>query len=80
MSKIVYKPHCEKCGALIEQEVRFKRIMIDSFNHFPHLYATERYEFYPDRCENCGTIFDSAEVRLPEEEKEECFRNVGSEE
>ena len=67
MSKIVYKPHCERCGALIEQKIQFKRNMIKLDNLIPPLYASENCEINPYLCEICGAVFDSIEVRLPEE-------------
>ena len=80
MSKIVYKPHCDKCGALIEQEIRFKKTVLELPNRIYHLYASEYYTFDPYQCKNCGAIFDSAEVQIPKEEKEEYFRNEGESE
>lgn len=68
MSKIVYKPHCEKCGALIEEKIQYRRIVIELPNHVFYRYAPEYYEFDPYKCKNCGAVFDSAEVPLPEED------------
>lgn len=69
MSKIVYKPHCEKCGAIIDQKVQFKRYTLEGNNDIPRVYVYNLtyYEFYPHQCENCGAVFDSAECQLPEE-------------
>jgi len=67
MSKIVYKPHCEKCGALIDRKVQFKRYTLEVNTDIPRVYDLTYYEFYPYRCENCGAVFDSAEIRPPEE-------------
>ena len=67
MSKIIYKPHCEKCGAIIEQKIQYKRIVPEDNIDIPRVHYLISYEFYPYRCENCGATFDSAEIRLPEE-------------
>ena len=68
MSKIVYKPHCEQCGSLIEQNIQFKRITLQVGDSTRWLYnSTLDYEFNPFQCKICGAVFDSAEVQLPEE-------------
>lgn len=74
MGRIVYKPHCAKCGALIEQNVQFKRYenMLKLNKNLQ--YKMNDYVFSPYRCKVCGEIFDSAEVQIPEEV--ECFETV----
>lgn len=67
MGAIVYRPHCEKCGALINQEIQLKRFVYETGNlHLPTSY----YEFTPFRCKHCGEVFDSAIFRQPEETTE----------
>ena len=72
MSKIVYKPHCEQCGSLIKQNVQYRRITFEGDYHRNSYLASRPalYEFYPYRCEVCGAVFDSAEVRPPKEVEE----------
>ena len=67
MSKIIYKPHCEQCGALIEQKIQIKRIVREIGDSIRWIYHTTCYEFDPYQCENCGATFDSAEFQPPEE-------------
>ena len=65
MSKIIYKPHCEKCGSLIDQKVQFRRTEVNIGNRLR--YRSADYTFNPYQCKNCGAIFDSAEFQPPEE-------------
>ena len=67
MSKIVYKPHCEQCGALIEQKIQIKRTVLEIGNSIHWIYHPADYTFDPHQCENCGAIFDLAEFQPPEE-------------
>jgi len=70
MSKIIYKPHCEKCGAVINQKIQYKRIELEGNIDIPRVHDLIYYEFYPHRCEHCATVFDSAELQPPEEVKD----------
>ena len=67
MSKIIYRPHCGRCGSIIKQKVQFKRTALEGNIDIPRVHDLTCYEFYPYRCENCGATFDSAECQLPEE-------------
>lgn len=67
MSKIIYKPHCEKCGTLLDQKVQYTRHAFEVNNDIPRVHDTTYYEFRPYRCKNCGATFDSAEIQPPEE-------------
>ena len=52
-TKIIYKPHCGKCGFPIdtsEYEITYQDVYV-----------------YPNKCAHCGTIFDSIEIRLPKQ-------------
>lgn len=67
MSKIIYKPHCGQCGALIEQKIQIKRATLEVGDHVPILYRSPYYKFDPYRCDVCGATFDSAEFQPPKE-------------
>lgn len=65
MGKIVYKPHCSKCGALIEGRPAWNKIIVDAGSN--NLLKQESAEIHPCRCENCGEFFDCIEFTPPEE-------------
>lgn len=66
-ASIVYKAHCSVCGALINEEVNFKKIS--------RMYDAEitpyrcDVEITPYRCKACGAYFSKIEIRLPQEQK-----------
>ena len=59
-SNIVYKPHCGKCGALIDEDVSFRKIIMES-----DPFAYETGEVYPNVCQKCGAIFECIEIKPP---------------
>ena len=63
--KIVYKPHCGKCGAVINTKVAYNKIVIESYKNL-HL-PKETIEVFPSRCECCGQAFNMIEILLPEQ-------------
>ena len=71
MGKIIYKPHCGKCDAVIDQEVAYKKV-----NLFHHM-SLQRYidfmgtyiDIEPNRCTHCGNVFETIEIPMPREEK-----------
>ena len=67
MSKIIFKPYCEQCGALIDQVIQYKRtetvLEVDKHIHLTKTY----YGFNPCQCKVCGAVFDSVEIPLIEE-------------
>lgn len=70
MTRIVYKPHCAKCGALINGEVAFREI-IDELKA-PNGYFCNHpiYDISPYKCEKCGELFEGIEMKMPEYERE----------
>ena len=63
--KIVYKPHCGKCGSLINEKVAYNNIVIESESckNLPQ----ETIEIFPSRCERCGRVFTMIEIQPPEQ-------------
>lgn len=69
MGSIVYKPHCSKCGALIESKISWKKIIEDvESNKF---LKREFAEVHPFRCKACGEVFECIEITPPEEQPTE---------
>lgn len=64
MGEIVYKPHCGKCGAIIEPKVKYMTVaVLCRFGKF--------IDIEPNRCPYCGEVFETIEIPMPEEIKEE---------
>lgn len=60
MGRIIYKPHCAECGALINDEVIYRRLeLINPKNCF--------FEIKPNRCESCGAWFEAIAIPMPKE-------------
>ena len=55
MGTIIYKPHCGKCGAIINQEIAYIR------------YDGGFIETEPYKCTYCGEIFETIEIPMPKE-------------
>ncbi len=64
MTKIEYKPHCARCGALIDEEVTYSDIVIKSQINI-NCYFYNGIKTNPYRCPNCGDIFDGIEIKMP---------------
>jgi predicted Zn-ribbon and HTH transcriptional regulator len=62
MTKIVYAPHCARCGALINEEVAYYE---DKVNVVNNSYLSSLYLITPYRCKNCGEMFDKIEIKVP---------------
>ena len=62
MGTILYKPHCGKCGAIIDQEVTYSKIMLKDY-----LYAGGFIDIEPYRCACCGEVFETIEIPIPKE-------------
>lgn len=65
MGKIVYKPHCGKCGAIIEQEVTYREIaqMLHGSRRIGRFIDIE-----PNKCPCCREVFGTIEIPMPKEE------------
>jgi predicted Zn-ribbon and HTH transcriptional regulator len=62
MTKIVYTPHCARCGALINEEVAYYEDKVN--NSYSNLYLNY-LQITPYSCKNCGEIFDRIEIKIP---------------
>ena len=62
MAKIIYRPHCSECGALIAEKVSCQEIISDDRPH--HLINVS---INPSKCECCGEDFMNIQIDLPEE-------------
>ena len=67
MTKIEYKPHCAKCGALINEEVIYCEGTAIDDPCTGNLYL-KKAQIAPYSCKNCGEIFDGIEIRGPKKE------------
>lgn len=65
MCRIIYKPHCSNCGAIIEDEVAYGYNMLDKLDF------TIGTEFWicPKRCKSCGEKFEAIELKPPKYEE-----------
>ena len=63
MAKIVYVPHCARCGALIDEEVAYSYITIKD-KKLGNLYLNHT-EITPYSCKNCGEVFDGIKIIKP---------------
>lgn len=67
MGQIVYKPHCDNCGALIDDEISYTEI---EESNAPILYKSTHIHIYPEKCKVCGVYFDAITIALPEKKEE----------
>lgn len=58
MGIIIYKPHCSKCGAIIDQVTYRKITELGNF-----------IDIEPSRCPRCREVFETIEIPIPEEKK-----------
>ena len=59
MARIVYKPHCSECGAVINDEVMYETINLKNFigDNYTNIYTM--------KCKTCGAYFDCIEITPP---------------
>ncbi len=69
MTKIVYKPHCAKCGALIDEEVSYRNIITEGRAISDYSYPRD-IVIDPYRCNWCGEMFNQIEVKMPKKDGE----------
>jgi DNA-directed RNA polymerase subunit RPC12/RpoP len=69
MTKIEYKPHCGKCGALIDEEVTYRDVVIEDKSIRDYSYLSG-VVIEPYRCSHCGEMFDRIEIRIPKNDGE----------
>lgn len=72
MGAIIYKPHCGKCGAIINQQVRYRNMKIEVTKNL-----LSYIDIKPNRCACCGEVFHTMEISMPKEvltfvEEESC--------
>ena len=65
MTKIIYRPHCSKCGAIINEKVSYQEIISDDFPY--HLINAA---MNPSKCECCGEYFIGIQIDLPVESED----------
>ena len=67
MARIIYKPHCSECGALINDEIMYEKIKLDVFERygFTKYIDDELTNIYPTKCKACGEYFDCIEITPP---------------
>lgn len=63
MGTIIYKPHCGKCGAIINQKVRYREIDDEIVKN--RLYGGYYIDIEPNRCAHCGNVFGTIEIPIP---------------
>lgn len=66
MTRIVYKPHCGKCGFPIDtskEEIAYQDAYEEckGFKTMPKAYTS----VYPGKCPHCGEAFDCIEITPP---------------
>ena len=64
MARIVYKPHCSECGAVINDDIMYETIILplgeeDSILNYKYTNV------YPMECKTCGAHFDCIEITPP---------------
>ena len=65
MARIIYKPHCSECGALINDEVMYKEIKLEVEKGIGWRFGDEYTNIYPTRCKSCGEYFNGIEITPP---------------
>ena len=66
MARIIYKPHCSKCGAVINDKVMYKTIeLVKLEKGIGWCFGNEYTSIYPSHCEVCGEYFDCIEITPP---------------
>lgn len=69
IAQIKYIPHCSKCGAIIDEKVSYKEILLDDddyiINHRCIKFDNKITLVSPQRCTNCGAVFNYIEIEQP---------------
>lgn len=61
MGTIIYKPHCGKCGAIINQKVIYREVKEEICKNCLSYFV----DIEPDRCAHCGNVFETIEIPIP---------------
>lgn len=69
IDKIIYKPHCGKCGYPINtneyEEITYQNIYEKPTKKMPAIKVGTIIN--PDRCVHCGALFGAIEIAMPKE-------------
>ena len=65
MTAIEYKPHCSNCGAIIDEEVKYRDVDIAFERKLRSHLFLNNIEIDPHRCKNCGKTFCRIEMEMP---------------
>lgn len=63
MGTIIYKPHCSKCGAIINQKVTYRKAVEEVAKNRLYYYI----DVEPNRCACCGEVFGTIVIPMPKE-------------
>lgn len=80
-AKIVYLPHCSKCGTLIRGNVsvRLERDYTVDRRDNTTTFIMPQFVFAPDRCGKCGAEFDGIVYPSHKDDRKEPFSvNTGA--
>ena len=69
MDKIIYKPHCGKCGCIIdtsEYNISYQNIYEKPTKKIPVPIRVGTI-INPDRCVHCGALFEAIEISMPKQ-------------
>lgn len=69
MTYIEYKPHCAKCGVLIDEKVAYQNVIAEGKTIAYHSYSDDTI-ISPYRCSHCGEMFNRIEIKMPEKDKD----------
>lgn len=72
MGTIVYKPHCDKCGALIDEKISYRNIIFGPTSNSD--LAGQWIDVFPTKCEHCGQPFSTIEIPIPKQEPTEYLK------
>ncbi len=67
-NKIVYKPHCGKCGFPIdtsENEIAYQNVY--DYAYEKKLAGIVDTKIYPYKCAHCGATFNTIEIQMPKQ-------------
>lgn len=73
-TKIIYKPHCGKCGSLIDIR-EYGIAHQDIYEKLDGVMMARKVGTYifPNKCAHCGVLFDSIEITPPKKYQDICI-------
>lgn len=69
MGTIVYKPHCSKCGAVINEQISYRNMVFGPTSN--NLLAQQWTDVFPTKCKYCNQPFNAIEIPMPGQEPTE---------